>query len=194
VHQRPRNAHGGFARRLAATPAIVADAVFFPVGVIGMAGRNSPRCRRNPWSAHRHFRSAADRRAGGLTFEYAERIFTEIRFPALGRVFGLSGLALVEPYLNVRSSSAMSGARPSTTQRWQGRDFTKSRKPESVPKVLLDIYLVRFAPASRSEICWADSAQACRLHDSRNRRGVPRRLRRFRDRSAGRDRTLQRLR
>ncbi len=101
-HRARRHPAGGFPRRRPAAAAIVADAVFFPIGVIRMAGAelvlDVAVILRSRILVADH---QAERGAGGLALEHARHDFDRVRFLALGHEAGRARLALVQPCLDV---------------------------------------------------------------------------------------------
>src|SRR6185437_14048957 len=96
------NTHRGLARRGAATAAIIADAVFGPIGVIGVAGTETVLdgliiARALVFVLDQE----TDRRAGGLALEHAGQDLHLIGFLPLRREAILAGPALVEILLDV---------------------------------------------------------------------------------------------
>src|SRR6185437_10850720 len=106
------NARRGLARRGAAAAAVVADAVFLPVGIVGMARPEAVLDRRVVLAARilvlDHER---DRRARGLTFEHTGEDLDLVGLAALRREARLPRLATVEPMLDVRGLEREAGRR-----------------------------------------------------------------------------------
>ncbi len=96
------DARGGLARRSAAAAAMVADAVFFPVGVVGMAGPEAV-AQRVVILGPRVLvlDEEQDRRAGGVAFEHAREDLHAVALAALRREARLPRPAPVEPGLDV---------------------------------------------------------------------------------------------
>ena len=96
------DAHRRFARRLSSAAAIVANAVFLPVRVIGVAGSKRVGDVCVVFAARVLIANQKrDRRAGRAAFEYAGEDFNGVRFAALRYVARSTGAASIEVALDV---------------------------------------------------------------------------------------------
>src|SRR6185369_4833997 len=94
--------HRGLARRGAPAAAIIAHAVFLPVGVIGVAGAEEILDLAVVLRALVDIvDDERDRRTRRFALEYAGKNAHRVRFLALRHVFATAGSALVEPGLDV---------------------------------------------------------------------------------------------
>ncbi len=139
------DAHGGLARRLPAAAAVIADAVFVPIGVIGVPGPERVGDARVVLAARVLVADQKrDRRAGRDAFEHAGEDFDRVRLPALRHMARGPGLAPVEVALDVGRISARPGGQPSTTQPIAGPcDSPNDVTQKSLPNVLPDIGMRR---------------------------------------------------
>ena len=137
------NARGGdpcrrFTRRGTATAAIIAHAVFFHIGEIGMA---RPvfifnlaiifRALIGVFNHQRYWRAGGHLRPGFRVFKYARQNFHLIGFAPLGGEFILPGFSFVEPVLNIGLGQ------------WQARGRTVNHAAKRGP--------VAFAPSRNPE-------------------------------------------
>src|SRR6185312_3433380 len=120
------DAHRGLARRLAAAAAIIADAVFFPISVVGVTRPELVLDRVVVLAARVLVADQQrDRRAGGLALEHAGQDLDRVAFAALGGEARLTGLAFVEPGLDV--------GRAQRDQRRRAVDHAADRRPVTFP-------------------------------------------------------------
>ena len=97
-----RHAHGGFARRRAPAAAVVANAVFLPVRVVGVAGAKRFGDRRVVLAARILVPDQErDRRSRGPSFEHARQYFDRVGFAALRHMPRRARFAPVEVMLDV---------------------------------------------------------------------------------------------
>ena len=169
---------GGLARRGAAAAAIVANAVFFPIRVVGMAGAKAIGDVAVIFGALVGvFDQQLDRGAGCHSVEDAAQDADEVFLAPLRRKARLSGFALVEPALDVRLGERQ--ARRNTVDDDADRGavaFAPGREPEQGSK-----RIARHVCCARSlEILTrlryrGRRPPSCRRRDSRNRCDAPRR-------------------
>ncbi|MND90681.1 hypothetical protein D3C80_827730 [compost metagenome] len=120
-HNKPCNAAGGdtgrgFAGRRASAAAIIANAVFDVIGIVGMAGTIAAGDLAiilgtliGILDKHRDRRAGRDHRLAVLVEHHARENLDDVIFAPLGDETRLAGLALVHPGLNVGMGEAQSG-------------------------------------------------------------------------------------
>lgn len=97
------NTYGGFAGGTSTTAAVVACAVFVPVGVIGVSGTEAGGDIAIVFAALVGITDQeGDGGAGGFAFEYSGEDFDLVGFAALGNVAAGAGFAAVKVKLDIR--------------------------------------------------------------------------------------------
>src|SRR5215216_4473871 len=104
------NAHRGLARRLPSAAAIVPNAVFLPVGIVGMPGPERIANVAVVFAACVDVTDQQrDRRPGGFAFEYAGQYLHRVGFLSLRDMARSAGPAAIEIMLNVSCTQLQPG-------------------------------------------------------------------------------------